>query len=240
MQLGRRGGAGRQATREPGPHPAAVLARPGVPGGLRRLPRRARHAGPAREGQAAGPRAGRAVPGARGRSVRRGGRDARRRRSALTDVRETRPRAGLAHVRTLPSGGHDMRVSVRSGRALGALAAGLLLTSALVPSGSAQAQEAKKPNILFIMGDDIGWMQPGAYHRGLMVGETPNIDRIANEGGIFMDYVAMQSCTSGRNAFFTGMYPLRTGMIPPQLPGSPTYLKPGTPAVAKFLLDLGY
>ena len=55
-----------------------------------------------------------------------------------------------------------------------------------------------------------------------------------------MDYLAMQSCTSGRNAFFTGMYPLRTGMIPPQLPGSPSYLRPGTPALAKFLLDLGY
>ena len=62
-----------------------------------------------------------------------------------------------------------------------------------------------KPNILFIMGDDIGFMQPSIYHRGLMVGETPNIDRIGNEGAIFMDYVAMQSCTSGRNAFFTGM-----------------------------------
>ena len=98
----------------------------------------------------------------------------------------------------------------------------------------------KKPNILFIMGDDIGWMQPSIYHRGLMVGETPNIDRIGREGAIFMDYVAMQSCTSGRNAFFTGMYPLRTGMIPPQLPGSPSYLRPGTPALAKFLLDLGY
>ena len=90
------------------------------------------------------------------------------------------------------------------------------------------------------MGDDIGWMQPGCYHRGLMVGETPNIDRIAKEGAIFMDYVAMQSCTSGRNAFVTGMYPLRTGMIPPQLPGSPSYLRPGTPCIAKFLLDLGY
>jgi arylsulfatase A-like enzyme len=99
---------------------------------------------------------------------------------------------------------------------------------------------ADKPNILFIMGDDIGWMQPSVYHRGLMVGETPNIDRIAKEGAMFTDYVAMQSCTSGRNAFFTGMYPLRTGMIPPQLPGMPTYLKPGTPALAKFLLDLGY
>jgi arylsulfatase len=115
-----------------------------------------------------------------------------------------------------------------------ALVAGLALDGA-----SALAQE-KKPNILFIMGDDIGWMQPSIYHRGLMVGETPNIDRIGQEGAIFMDYVAMQSCTSGRNAFFTGMYPLRTGMIPPQLPGSPSYLRPGTPAIAKFLLDLGY
>ena len=105
---------------------------------------------------------------------------------------------------------------------------------------SAQTNAQGKPNILFIMGDDIGWMQPSIYHRGLMVGETPNIDRIGKEGAIFMDYVAMQSCTSGRNAFFTGMYPLRTGMIPPQLPGSPSYLRPGTPALAVFLHDLGY
>jgi arylsulfatase A-like enzyme len=98
----------------------------------------------------------------------------------------------------------------------------------------------RKPNILFIMGDDIGWMQPSIYHRGLMVGETPNIDRIGREGAMYVDYVAMQSCTSGRNAFFTGMYPVRTGMIPPQLPGSPSWLRTGTPALAKFLLDLGY
>ena len=90
-----------------------------------------------------------------------------------------------------------------------------------------QAQSAR-PNILFIMGDDIGWMQPSYYHRGLMVGDTPNIDRIGREGMAFTDYYAMQSCTSGRNAFFTGMYPLRTGMIPPQLPGSPSWLRPGT------------
>ena len=90
------------------------------------------------------------------------------------------------------------------------------------------------------MGDDIGLYQPSIYHRGLMVGETPNIDRIGNEGAIFTHYYAEQSCTAGRNAFFTGMHPLRTGMIPPQLPGSPSYLRPGTPAVAKFLLDLGY
>ena len=105
---------------------------------------------------------------------------------------------------------------------------------------NAQATGTKKPNILFIMGDDIGWMQVGVYHRGIGLGETPNIDRLAHEGGMFTTYYAMQSCTSGRNVFFTGMYPLRTGMIPPQLPGSPSYLRPGTPALAKFLYDLGY
>ena len=99
---------------------------------------------------------------------------------------------------------------------------------------------ASKPNILFIMADDIGWMQVQAYADGMGVGENADVDHLAKEGARFVDYVAMQSCTSGRNAFFTGMYPLRTGMIPPQLPGSPTYLKPGTPAVAVFLRDLGY
>jgi arylsulfatase len=104
----------------------------------------------------------------------------------------------------------------------------------------AQQGTTQKPNILFIMGDDIGFMQPSIYHRGLMVGETPNIDRIGKEGAIFMHYYAEESCTAGRNAFFTGMHPLRTGMIPPQLPGSPSYLRPGTPALAVFLHDLGY
>ncbi|AJA66808.1 sulfatase-like hydrolase/transferase [Bradyrhizobium japonicum] len=116
----------------------------------------------------------------------------------------------------------------------------MLIPSPGLISTPATAQPAQKPNILFIMGDDIGLYQPSIYHRGLMVGETPNIDRIGNEGAIFTHYYAEQSCTAGRNAFFTGMHPLRTGMIPPQLPGSPSYLRPGTPALAKFLLDLGY
>jgi arylsulfatase len=73
------------------------------------------------------------------------------------------------------------------------------------------ARRHKKPNILFIMGDDIGWMQPSIYHQGLMVGETPNIDRIGHEGAKFMTYYAEQSCTAGRTAFFTGMTPLRAG-----------------------------
>jgi arylsulfatase A-like enzyme len=120
---------------------------------------------------------------------------------------------------------------------LGLLAGAAAVSMASIP---ASGQQPQKPNILFIMGDDIGWMQPHIYHRGLMVGETPSIDRIGNEGALFTDYYAEQSCTSGRNAFFTGMHPLRTGMIPPQLPGSPSYLRPGTPALAVFLHDLGY
>src|SRR5678815_1160854 len=98
----------------------------------------------------------------------------------------------------------------------------LVATAALLDAAATGQAQDKKPNILFIMGDDIGIMQPSIYHRGLMVGETPNIDRIGNEGGIFMTYYAEESCTAGRNAFFTGMHPLRTGMIPPQLPGSPS------------------
>src|SRR6187455_321700 len=123
-----------------------------------------------------------------------------------------------------------------------AIAATLTTLSAVAasaPTTPAAAQETK-PNILFIMGDDIGWMQPSIYHRGLMVGETPNIDRIGNEGGIFMHYYAESSCTAGRCAFFTGMHPYRAGMVLPQLPGAISYLRPGTPALAQFLYDLGY
>ena len=117
----------------------------------------------------------------------------------------------------------------------------LLLGMAALFSAVATAQaQDKKPNILFIMGDDIGWMQPSIYHRGLMVGETPNIDRIGNEGGIFMHYYAESSCTAGRCAFFTGMHPYRAGMVLPQLPGAISYLRPGTPALAQFLYDQGY
>ena len=133
----------------------------------------------------------------------------------------------------------DFGASVRK-LTIGVIAISSFWLAGDLTSAHAQATTTQKPNILFIMGDDIGWMQPSIYHRGLMVGRTPNIDRIGNDGALFTDYYAEQSCTSGRNAFFTGMHPLRTGMIPPQLPGSPSYLRPGTPALAVFLHDLGY
>jgi arylsulfatase len=70
----------------------------------------------------------------------------------------------------------------------------------------------RKPNILFIMGDDIGWFQIGAYHRGMMSGKTPNLDRLASQGMLFTDYYAEASCTAGRANFITGEIPLRTGL----------------------------
>ncbi|MGO9056801.1 MAG: arylsulfatase [Candidatus Binataceae bacterium] len=115
-----------------------------------------------------------------------------------------------------------------------------MIVAVSLPGARATAQQRSKPNILFIMADDIGWMQVHSYAGGITNGETPNIDRIGNEGMRFTSYYAMQSCTSGRTAFDTGMYPLRVGLIPPQLPGSPTALLPGTPTIEKVLLDLGY
>jgi hypothetical protein len=73
---------------------------------------------------------------------------------------------------------------------LPALVAGLIIGVATFGSVTPTLAQDKKPNILFIMGDDIGWMQPSIYHRGLAVGETPNIDRIGNEGATFMTYYA--------------------------------------------------
>jgi arylsulfatase len=70
-----------------------------------------------------------------------------------------------------------------------------------------------KPNILVIWGDDIGVFNVSAYHRGLMGGSTPNIDRIAQEGVIFTDHYAQQSCTAGRASFIMGQHPFRTGML---------------------------
>jgi arylsulfatase len=115
-----------------------------------------------------------------------------------------------------------------------------MLMAIVIAPHEAFAQAQSKPNILFIMGDDIGWMQPSIYHRGLMVGETPNIDKIGQEGAMFTHYYAEQSCTAGRTAFITGMQPVRVGMTLPEIPGSPSYLRSGTPHLAKFLLDLGY
>jgi hypothetical protein len=91
-------------------------------------------------------------------------------------------------------------------------AASALSTGAMV--GAAQAQQSGKPNILVIMGDDVGWFNIGAYHQGIMSGKTPNLDKLAADGMRFTDYYAEASCTAGRANFITGELPLRTGLRP--------------------------
>ncbi len=105
--------------------------------------------------------------------------------------------------------------------------------------GAAHATQ-ERPNILIIWGDDVGMWNISAYHRGMMGGQTPNIDRIANEGMIFMDHYAHASCTAGRAAFITGQYPIRTGLSTVGLPGSPLGLSKEDPTLAEFLKPLGY
>src|SRR6266536_3388403 len=84
-----------------------------------------------------------------------------------------------------------------------------LCAAFIVPAAQAQG---KKPNILFIMGGDIGMWNIGAYHRGMMAGRTPNLDKLAKEGMLFTDYYAEASCTAGRANFIMGELPIRTGM----------------------------
>src|SRR5215813_9885615 len=88
---------------------------------------------------------------------------------------------------------------------------GVCSAAMLCCCATALGQE-KKPNIIFIMGDDIGWFQIGAYHRGIMSGKTPNLDKLASQGMMFTDYYAEASCTAGRANFITGELPIRTGM----------------------------
>lgn len=101
------------------------------------------------------------------------------------------------------------------------------------------AQEPK-PNIVVIMGDDIGWFNIGAYHRGMMSGKTPNIDALASKGMMFTDYYAEASCTAGRANFVTGELPIRTGMTTVGQAGSPVGLPAQAVTIAQVLGDMGY
>ena len=98
----------------------------------------------------------------------------------------------------------------------------------------------KKPNILVIWGDDIGWYNISAYNLGVMGYKTPNIDRLAREGAMFTDWYGQQSCTAGRAAFITGQSPIRTGLTKVGLPGADLGLRPDDPTIAELLKPLGY
>jgi len=104
----------------------------------------------------------------------------------------------------------------------------------------AQAQPPKPPNILVIMGDDVGWFNIGAYHRGIMSGKTPNLDKLAAEGMMFTDYYAEASCTAGRANFITGEIPLRTGMTTVGQAGADVGIPAQAVTLATVLKSLGY
>ncbi|MGX1307778.1 arylsulfatase A-like enzyme [Amorphus suaedae] len=111
---------------------------------------------------------------------------------------------------------------------------------ALALSHPAAAQEADRPNILVIWGDDIGWQNVSAYGMGTMGYTTPNIDRIGLEGIRFTDHYAQPSCTAGRAAFITGQYPIRSGMTTVGQPGSALGLRAASPSLAEELKRVGY
>ncbi len=125
-----------------------------------------------------------------------------------------------------------MKQSVRCTRWLAALT----LVALALP---APARE-KKPNILIIWGDDIGYWNISAYNQGMMGYKTPHIDRLAKEGGIFTDYYGQQSCTAGRAAFITGQSPFRTGLLKVGLPGAKEGLQKEDPTLADLLKAQGY
>jgi arylsulfatase A-like enzyme len=132
----------------------------------------------------------------------------------------------------LKARGNEMRKSI-----FGTL---MLASTMLVCGAAASVQAADKPNIVVIMADDVGLWNVSAYHRGMMGGSTPNIDRIAKEGALFTDYYAQQSCTAGRAAFILGQTPFRTGLLKVGMPAAKQGLQDRDPTIADLLKPEGY
>jgi arylsulfatase len=120
---------------------------------------------------------------------------------------------------------------------LGLLASVVAVTVASTP---AAAQQQQRPNIVFIMGDDIGWANVGVYTQGMMAVRTPNLDQMAAEGMRFTDYYTEASCTAGRANFITGQLPIRTGLTTVGQAGSPLGMPDEAPTTATVLKSMGY
>ena len=115
-----------------------------------------------------------------------------------------------------------------------------LIGATTLPGARATAQQQEKPNILFIMGDDVGWFNIGAYHRGIMSGKTPHLDKLASQGMMFTDYYAEASCTAGRANFITGELPIRTGLTTVGQAGADVGLPDRAVTLATVLKAQGY
>jgi arylsulfatase A-like enzyme len=139
----------------------------------------------------------------------------------------------VTNRRDLMLGGSTLAAAVILGSANHIRAAQAQTTPATAPSG-------KPPNILVIMGDDVGWFNVGAYHQGIMSGKTPNLDKLASEGMRFTDYYAEASCTAGRASFITGEIPLRTGLTTVGQAGADVGMPAQACTTATALKTLGY
>ena len=141
-------------------------------------------------------------------------------------------------------GGMKRRDLLLSGSSLVAASAlsavGLTTPAHAQQPAPAPAAAGQRPNIVFIMGDDIGWFNIGAYHQGIMASRTPNLDKLAAEGMRFTDYYAEASCTAGRANFITGELPIRTGLTTVGQAGSPIGMPAQAPTIATALKSMGY
>ena len=132
-----------------------------------------------------------------------------------------------------------MKTSGYKWRGLAAVA--ILLGAAIYVAASPALAQEKKPNILVIMGDDVGWFNIGAYHQGIMSGKTPNLDKLAAQEGMrFTDYYAEASCTAGRANFITGELPIRTGLTTVGQAGADVGLPDQAVTLATVLKAQGY
>lgn len=120
------------------------------------------------------------------------------------------------------------------------LVIGVIASTLIGPRNTIAAQTVSKPNIIVIMGDDVGWFNIGAYHQGIMAGKTPNIDKLASEGMRFTDYYAEPSCTAGRANFITGELPIRTGLTTVGQAGADVGMPAQAPTIATALKEMGY
>ena len=132
---------------------------------------------------------------------------------------------------------------MRISRIVQFVAATLFLFASILALGQEQPQpqsQSNKPNIIVIMGDDVGWFNIGAYNQGIMAGKTPNLDQIASEGMTFTDYYAEPSCTAGRANFITGELPIRTGLTTVGQAGAAVGMPAAAPTIATALKSMGY
>ena len=153
--------------------------------------------------------------------------------------RSTQRTQSVFSVSSVASGSNSKTSNMKTTRRQHLLAATLVSVLAFTTTFAAQAAD-KKPNILILWGDDIGWWNVSAYNHGQMGYQTPNIDRIAKEGAMFTDWYGQQSCTAGRSCFITGQTGFRTGLLKVGLPGAKEGLQARDVTIAELLKAQGY